>query len=289
MTTHPSFSLITSTLGRQDILGRLLASLEKQSFRDFEIIVVDQNPEGYLDDVIARYTGSLRLTHLRSPKGLSVGRNAGLKVATGDIIAFPDDDCWYGPETLAEVTELFRNYSGYDMLVGRTTDAEGRNSIVPSLPRDCDIDRINVIDAANSNTIFMRRVAEAGTGLFDERLGTGGTSIFQSAEDRDYIARALEGGFRVRFVRDLVIFHEQIVTDDARHLARVRKYSLGDGAYYRKHGYGIGRIFLMIAKALGGIPFRLLRRQSPELKAKFTYSIFLLSGYLRWNDRNLKV
>ncbi|MGV8935945.1 MAG: glycosyltransferase family 2 protein [Allorhizobium sp.] len=40
-----TISLIASTLGRQDVLSRLLTSLAAQSFTDFEIIVVDQNPK----------------------------------------------------------------------------------------------------------------------------------------------------------------------------------------------------------------------------------------------------
>lgn len=277
-----SISLITSTLGRRDVLRRLLASLEQQSFRDFEIIVVDQNPEGYLDDVLAAHADSLRLVHVRSAKGVSRGRNAGLAVARGDIIGFPDDDCWHRPEGLADVVALFEQYPAHGMILGRTVDASGRNSVVPSLPGDCDIDRSNVIAAANTNAIFVRRESAATIGRFDEQLGPGSTSIFQGAEDRDYVARALAAGIKVRFIRALTIFHDQVDTSGVNHLARIRKYSLGDGAFYRKHHYGPARIALMTARTLGGIPLRLLRGEAPELMFKLTYCSYLISGYLHW-------
>ena len=277
-----TISLIASTLGRQDMLRRLLTSLEAQRLSDFEIIVVDQNPDGYLDDILADHRHTLRLTHLRSPKGLSLGRNIGLAAATGDIIAFPDDDCWYRPELLAEVQALFAAYPQHGMLLGRTVDPDGRNSIVPSLPRDCDVNRSNVIGAANSNTIFVRRQTAAVIGLFDEKLGVGSTSMFQGAEDRDYIARALAADITVRFVHDLTVFHEQIDAGQSSHLARIRKYSLGDGAFYRKHDYGLRRIAILALRAIGGIPLRLLRGEAPQLAFKLTYCYYLISGYLHW-------
>lgn len=277
-----SFSLITSTLGRRDDLGRLLTSLRQQSFGDFEIIIVDQNEPGYLDDILASHGEGLNLVHLASPKGVSRGRNIGLEAASGDIIGFPDDDCWYRPEALAEITALFNSHPDHGMILGRTVDEAGENSVVPSLPSDCDIDRANVIDAANTNIVFMRRAVKEAIGGFDERLGPGSASMFQGAEDRDYVARAFEAGIRVRFIHDLTVFHPQVDTGGANHLARVRKYSLGDGAYYRKHRYGLSRIALMSAKAIGGIPLRILRGQTPDLMFKLTYCISLVSGYLHW-------
>lgn len=278
-----SISLITSTLGRRDVLDRLLTSLEQQSYRDFEIIVVDQNAEGFLNEVLAAHSGKLNIKYIRSPKGVSRGRNAGLKVATGDIIGFPDDDCWHRADGLADVVSLFERYPDHGMILGRTVDAEGRNSVVSSLDADCDINRTNVIAAANTNTIFVRRSAADVIGLFDENLGPGSASMFQGAEDRDYVARALAAGIQVRFAHALTIFHEQVDTSsEANHLARIRKYSLGDGAFYRKHHYGMIRIALMTAKTIGGIPLRLLRGQAPELMFKFTYCMSLISGYLHW-------
>lgn len=281
--TVTKFSLITSTLGRREPLTRLLRSLEQQTYRNFEIIVIDQNPVGFLDATLAPFASTLDLKHLHSPKGLSRGRNAALPQASGDMIGFPDDDCWYRRETLAELAELASQYPDYGMLLGRTTDAYGKNSIVRSLDADCDIDRLNVIDAANSNTIFVRHEAATAIGPFDERLGVGAPTPFQGAEDRDYVARALALGLTCRFVERLTIFHDQIETTDGNHLARIRKYAFGDGAYYRKHEYGFSRILMMSAKAIGGIPLRILRRQPPEVRFKITYCRALIDGFRAWN------
>src|SRR5262249_2604201 len=94
-------SLVTCTLGdRKERLARLLQSLAPQGFRAFELIVVDQNPPGYIDEILQTCGAGLRIKHVRSAPGLSAARNVGLAQANGQIVGFPDDDCWYLPDTL---------------------------------------------------------------------------------------------------------------------------------------------------------------------------------------------
>jgi glycosyltransferase involved in cell wall biosynthesis len=99
-------SLLVATLGRVDELNRLLASLENQD-AGFEVLVVDQNPDDRLAPVLAAHS-RLAARHLRSERGLSRARNVGLRAAQGDLIAIPDDDCWYPAGLLARVEEWFR-------------------------------------------------------------------------------------------------------------------------------------------------------------------------------------
>lgn len=96
------------------------------------------------------------------------------------------------------------------------------------------------------------------------------------------MARALALEVPCRFFKDLIIFHDQIQTDESSHLECIRKYAVGDGAYYRKHGYGLSRILFMSGKALGGIPIRLLRGQSPLIRSKLTYCRALFEGFTKW-------
>ena|SRR5208337_53067 len=91
-------SLVVATVDRVAELERLFVSLDAQSYRDFEVIVVDQNPDDRLLPVLQQHT-DLAILHLRSGRGLSHARNVGLLAAQGDILAVPDDDCWY-PEQL---------------------------------------------------------------------------------------------------------------------------------------------------------------------------------------------
>src|SRR5271166_2242893 len=99
-------SLIIATLGRVTELDRLLASLDRQTYKDFEVIVVDQNLDDRLLPLLREHK-RLSIHRLRSSAGLSRARNAGMRAAKGDIFCFPDDDCWYPDQLLAIVSEWF--------------------------------------------------------------------------------------------------------------------------------------------------------------------------------------
>ena len=89
----PSFDLVVATVGRTDELGRLLDSLAAQDYERLRVVVVDQNDDERLAPILAGR--ALQLEHVRSVRGLSRARNAGLRLIEGDVVAFPDDDCTY--------------------------------------------------------------------------------------------------------------------------------------------------------------------------------------------------
>ncbi|WP_203424991.1 glycosyltransferase family A protein [Sinorhizobium sp. BG8] len=286
-TVAPEISLVVSTLGRREKLDRLLTSLRAQTMRNFEIIVVDQNDPGYLDAVMLRHQGDQRLRHVRSPKGVSLGRNVGAETATAPIVGFPDDDCWYDTDVLRKVMARFAASPQTAVVIGRTVDESGRNSIIPALPEDCTVTKEEVPLVGNANAVFVRRDVFQRIGQFDLRLGPGAATSFQSAEDMDLVARLVASDFRSDYFTDLIIRHEQVETGNNRaYLERVRKYSLGTGAFYRKNGYGFATVALLVLKAIGGIPLRLLRRQPLEIRPKLTYALSLASGYFLWREND---
>jgi glycosyltransferase involved in cell wall biosynthesis len=96
-----TLSLIVSTKGRSNELHRLFQSLNVQTFRDFEVILVEQNENRMLDDVLnQRWTFPTVYHHTPTQRGTSRGRNQGLYLSNADFVLFPDDDCWYPPAFL---------------------------------------------------------------------------------------------------------------------------------------------------------------------------------------------
>jgi glycosyltransferase involved in cell wall biosynthesis len=123
------FSLVVGTIKRTVELDRLLGSLGKQSCQDFELIVVDQNRDHRVLDRLKAYEGRFPIVHLRNAIGLSRARNAGLGVARGDIIAFPDDDCWYPEDLLEKVADFFSKHPEFGGLTGRSVDLTGEDTV----------------------------------------------------------------------------------------------------------------------------------------------------------------
>ena len=119
----PRLVLCIATVGRITELDRLLTSLEQQQIcTDFHIYLADQNAPGTLDAMLQKHT-DLQMTRILLPsRGVSIARNALLSlVEDGDILIFPDDDCWYAPDTLAQVVEAFRRHLKAGAVLGYWT------------------------------------------------------------------------------------------------------------------------------------------------------------------------
>jgi len=250
--TAPVLSLVVATLGRRDELARLLASLAAQTEAGFEVLVVDQNDPGFLDGLLAGYATRLELVHLRSGRGLSRARNVGIRAARGALLAFPDDDCWYDPGVVAEVITRFAAAPDVGGLTGVTRDGQGNLSIGRFDEHGGAVTRDTVWRRGNSNSIFVRRSIADLVGGFDETLGVGASTPWQSSEESDFLLRALASGARLRFDPDLVVRHPQAAVDGAAARRRAVPYGRGFMRVLLLHRYGLATRAHAVLKPLAG-------------------------------------
>ncbi len=262
------FSLVLATLGRYREVESFLQSLEKQTYRFFSVVLVDQNPDAsFLGPLIAHYGTSFEILRVVSPKGLSKARNTGLLYCRGDIVCFPDDDCIYPPDLLACVNAAF-DTTGADVLVGRQLDMRDNDSTVspPQIRRFlmCLLRRGRTEETveslcwnAPSSVLFFSKTAVARTGNFDEHMGVGADTPWGSGEETDYLLRAvLNGCTAVRRI-DLCVHHPSI--DFSRvPLEKARAYGRGRSFLIRKHRLGLifalMNILFPLAKAVYRLP-----------------------------------
>ena len=257
------FSLIVCTVDRTTPLERLLRSLALQTDRNFEVVLVDQNQDSRLQALVESFGKVMAIVHVEAARGLSLARNKGLSVARGDVIAFPDDDCHYPRTLIGQVRRRFASTPDIDVLTGRTTDTDGNESLSTFLEQDSEIDRWNVWKCGNSNTVFVRRSAIAAGLRFNEELGVGAASPFQSGEETAFLLDAMARGSRGRFYRDIVVYHDQVGETDAR---RARKYARGFGRVLALYDYpraylarSLVRPALRAALGLASLNLRLAR------------------------------
>ena len=100
----PRISVIIPTCDRLELLPRAISSVLDQTYRDFELIVVD---DGSADDT-ANYLATIpQLTTIHQPnRGVSAAHNAGIKASSGELIALLDsDDAWTTDKLKTQVAD----------------------------------------------------------------------------------------------------------------------------------------------------------------------------------------
>ncbi|HVA80152.1 MAG TPA: glycosyltransferase family A protein [Candidatus Binataceae bacterium] len=245
------FSLILATVGRVGELEVFLDSLARQNYPDFELLVVDQNSDDRIAPLIARYAGRFALLYLKSSPGLSRARNVALSRVTGDLVAFPDDDCVYPPYLLERVAGLLAARTDLGGVSGRCLTAEGtlrgRWAEAPAL-----IGKYNIFGRCISFTMFLRRALTDRIGPFDETLGLGAPTPWLGAEDFDYLLRAAQAG-KVLYDPRVEVYHPALTTTfDDRDRAKRYGNALGFGRFLAKHHYPLAFVTYYSGRYLAG-------------------------------------
>jgi glycosyltransferase involved in cell wall biosynthesis len=243
----PRFSLVVPTLGRTTEVAELFASIVGQNRLDVELIVVDQNDDERIAPLLEALPRRVTVLHLRlEEKNVSAARNTGLAASSGEIIAFPDDDCWYPPYLLNRVDSWFRENSEYSVLAVGALDAEGVPSGNRWIQDACDISPLNVLRTTFCSSLFVSGLARTRAVYFDPNLNRG--------EETDFILRFLATGLRGRFYRGLHIRHpRRDMLSGTVSRARARSYGAGMGRLVRRHSLillWVGLLTYDLARAL---------------------------------------
>lgn len=220
-------SLITATLGRTEPIVQLLDSLVNQSYKDFELIIVDQNPHDKIKEIVTEYEDRINIQYIKSDrKGLSLNRNIGLQHVTGEIIGFPDDDCYYSPNILEKVVETFNCHGDISFCA-----TDWKDSIMLGNPARCfsemPITKKLTYKMCISFNLFVRNNWNV---KFDEQLGVG--APFGAGEETDYLYSLIkisnQNGW---FFNSGGIFHP---VETNRDIKKTHNYAIGQGAVWKK-------------------------------------------------------
>lgn len=104
----PNVSIIIPIYKVEAFLSRCVESVLSQTYKDNEIILVDDGSPDKCPQICDEYAKKypqIKVVHKQNG-GLSSARNAGMKVATGEYILFIDSDDWIDPETVMELVTI---------------------------------------------------------------------------------------------------------------------------------------------------------------------------------------
>ena len=105
----PQVTVILPTWNRADWLQKSIESVLVQTFRDFELVVVDDFSTDSTAEILAAYSGKIRSIFLTKNRGVSVARNAAISTSDSEWIAFLDSDDFWHPEKLQKQIAQTKN------------------------------------------------------------------------------------------------------------------------------------------------------------------------------------
>lgn len=172
----PAVSVVIPAYNAAWCVRKAIDSVLGQTFRDVEVVVVDDGSTDGTADTLEAYGQSIRVLRQRNG-GLSSARNAGIRASQADYVAFLDADDWWLPGKLAPQVELLRSRPevGFVSAAARVEDADGQLLNVwpcssctgPFLP--C-LFGANGDVAGSGSAVVARRQLFDRVGRFDEAL-----------------------------------------------------------------------------------------------------------------------
>jgi glycosyltransferase involved in cell wall biosynthesis len=262
-------SVVVCTRDRANRLERTLRSLHDMTVPptlEWEIVVVDNDSRDGTRDIVAAFARHapipVRYVVERRP-GLSSARNAGIRAAHGDVLAFTDDDCLVDAQWVNRIETEFRADPSLAIVGGRVElhDPRDRPVSVRTQPERALVQSLHDIVAfmIGCNMSCRRRVF-ADIGDFDVRFGAGAT--IPSAEDWDFLYRAHKAGARIVFAPTVLVFHDHGRRTDAEVERLRRAYAIGRWAFYCKHTARFDRgVVRMAAQDLSFLGSQVLRHR----------------------------
>ncbi len=204
MPVQPLASVIIVTFNRVTLLKGCLATLRRQTYPKFEIIVVNGASVDGTKDYLMTQT-SIKIINLSVDPGLSAARNEGIQAAKGEILVFVDDDCVMEERWLAKLLAPYKD-PGVAGVGGKVIGLPDHKVFFDH----CGVNRFGVVRAIHAgegfypylvgcNMSFRRSTLDA-VGFFDE-------AFFLCYDETDLCIRIQHAGHRLVFNAEAPIHH----------------------------------------------------------------------------------
>jgi GT2 family glycosyltransferase len=223
----PRISVVVCSFNGSRVIRRCLEGLSRQNYPDYEVIVID---DGSTDDTAAIAAGfEVRLVSTPN-RGLSAARNEGLAQASGEIVAYIDDDAWPDPDWLSFLAWTFRT-TDHAAVGGPNLPPRGDGptaelvALAPGGPNHVLRTDTEAEHIPGCNSAFRADRLRAIDG-YDTRFRTAG-------DDVDVCWRLHERGWTVGFSPGAVVWHHRRATTRG-YLRQQRGYGIAEALLERK-------------------------------------------------------
>ena len=172
-------SVVIPLFNKQDSIGSTINSVLRQSYRDFELIVVNDGSTDRSADIVRQYDDPRIKLLEKKNSGVSSARNEGIKFAEAEYIAFLDGDDLWDPEYLETISQMIKDFPEAGIL-GTSYSLLKNGEMVPAQKPFTD-DFYGYVDNCNwaygqifwTSAVCCKRSALIEIGVFDERIAYG--------------------------------------------------------------------------------------------------------------------
>lgn len=241
------YSFIIPVYNRPDEVDELLQSLTAQTFRDFEVLVVEDGSSVPCRDVAERYSDRLDLHYYAKPNsGPGQTRNYGAERSRGEYLIILDSDCILPPGYLAAVEKELQ-----------TAPADAFGGPDRAHPSFSDIQKAINYSMTSFFTTGGIRGGKKKMDKFYPRsfnmgvrrevyLALGGFSKMRFGEDIDFSIRIFKGGYRCRLFPDAWVYHKRR-TDLKKFFKQVHNSGIARINLYKKYPESLKLVHLLPA------------------------------------------
>jgi glycosyltransferase involved in cell wall biosynthesis len=165
-------SVIVPTHDRHDLVGRAIRSVLCQTYRSWELIIVNDGSTDRTAEVLSSYGDDprIRVMHLDPARGGAAARNVGLDLATGELIAFLDDDDVWLPTKLEKQVALLDSRSDVDIVSCNFLRVGDASSSIVRIDGEYTAREIMAFNVLGSFSFCVVRRQAIGDIRIDERL-----------------------------------------------------------------------------------------------------------------------
>lgn len=291
---HPLISIITINFNNVRVTCEFLESTKKLTYRNFEIIVVDNASVENPTSMISKNYPDVKLIVNKKNLGFSGGNNTGIKAAKGDYLFLVNNDTEVTPDLFEKLIASFQNdnsiglvspkikyfshpdiiqYAGFTPINPFT----GRNKCIG----DHEIDRgqhdtPGYTPYAHGAAMFLKREVI-------EKAGTLADLFFLYYEELDWSERIRNAGYRIYYEPQATIFHKESLSVGKNSVLKTYYLTRNRILFMRRNVSGIKSIFwpfflILISLPKNTISF-IVKRDFDHLKAFYQGILWNLTHF----------
>jgi len=228
----PKVSVVIPTYKRPHLIGRAVSSVLNQTYQNFEIVIIDDNPNNDTEKVVKRFNDK-RIKHIRNKikRGFSGARNQGVEESSPDskYIAFLDDDDEYFPLFLEKTIKKLEEKKDVGYVFTQPEIRFQNGQRLRQIPGKWDWNEFWNKNVGNG-CVLRKEIFTKANIWYDEKI------LF---EDLDLGIRILQH-FKGEFIREVLrIYHCPLVKGESHSTSYTKETPSEEIEYFYKKNYQI--------------------------------------------------